>query len=89
MRVIVMELARIADHLVCNSVIGVDTGALTGFTYMFQEREKIYELYEEICGARLTTNLGRIGGFERDFSPTFHTKLNKFLAEFPDQFRGI
>jgi NADH-quinone oxidoreductase subunit D len=86
MRVIVMELARIADHLVCNSVIGVDTGALTGFTYMFQEREKIYELYEEICGARLTTNLGRIGGFERDFSPTFHTKLNKFLAEFPDNF---
>lgn len=62
MRVIVMELARIADHLVCNSVIAVDTGALTGFTYMFQEREKIYELYEEICGARLTTNLGRIGG---------------------------
>lgn len=86
MRVIVMELARIADHLVCNSVIGVDTGALTGFTYMFQEREKIYELYEEICGARLTTNLGRIGGFERDFSPTFHTKLNKFLAEFRDNF---
>lgn len=86
MRVIVMELARIADHLVCNSVIGVDTGALTGFTYMFQEREKIYELYEEVCGARLTTNLGRIGGFERDFSPTFHAKLNKFLAEFPDNF---
>jgi NADH-quinone oxidoreductase subunit D len=86
MRVIVMELARIADHLVCNSVIGVDTGALTGFTYMFQEREKIYELYEEICGARLTTNVGRIGGFERDFSPTFHAKLEKFLAEFPDNF---
>lgn len=83
MRVIVMELARIADHLVCNSVIGVDTGALTGFTYMFQEREKIYELYEEICGARLTTNVGRIGGFERDFSDTFHAKLNKFLIEFP------
>jgi NADH-quinone oxidoreductase subunit D len=86
MRVIVMELARIADHLVCNSVIGVDTGALTGFTYMFQEREKIYELYEEICGARLTTNVGRIGGFERDFSPTFHAKLEKFLVEFPDNF---
>lgn len=86
MRVIVMELARIADHLVCNSVIGVDTGALTGFTYMFQEREKIYELYEEICGARLTTNVGRIGGFERDFSETFHAKLNKFLEEFPVNF---
>jgi NADH-quinone oxidoreductase subunit D len=43
MRVIIMELSRIADHLVCNTVIGVDTGALTGFTYMFQERERIYE----------------------------------------------
>jgi len=86
MRVIIMELARIADHLVCNSVIGVDTGALTGFTYMFQEREKIYELFEEVCGARLTTNIGRIGGFERDFSPTFQAKLNKFLAEFSKNF---
>ena len=61
LRVIIMELARIADHLVCNSVIGVDTGALTGFTYMFQERENIYEIFEEICGSRLTTNIGRIG----------------------------
>lgn len=87
MRVIIMELARIADHLVCNTVIAVDTGALTGFTYMFQEREKIYELYEEVCGARLTTNIGRIGGFERDFSPAFHQKLKKFLAEFPKKFQ--
>lgn len=86
MRVIIMELARIADHLVCNSVIGVDAGALTGFTYMFQQREKIYELYEEVCGARLTTNVGRIGGFERDFSPAFHTKLQAFLKEFPKAF---
>lgn len=86
MRVIIMELARIADHLVCNAVIGVDTGALTGFTYMFQQREVIYELYEEVCGARLTTNIGRIGGFERDFSPTFHEKLKKFLKTFPKHF---
>jgi NADH-quinone oxidoreductase subunit D len=86
MRVIIMELARISDHLVCNSVIGVDTGALTGFTYMFQERERIYELYEEVCGSRLTTNIGRIGGMERDFSPTFHRKLRDFLKGFPARF---
>mgnify|MGYP001412477390 CR=1 FL=1 len=86
MRVIIMELARIADHLICNSVIGVDTGALTGFTYMFQERERIYEMYEELCGARLTTNIGRIGGFERDFSPEFVKKLKSFLKEFPARF---
>jgi NADH-quinone oxidoreductase subunit D len=86
MRVIMMELARIAGHLICNSVIGVDTGALTGFTYMFQERERIYELYEEVCGARLTTNIGRIGGMERDFSPVFHHKLRDFLKTFPARF---
>jgi len=86
MRVIIMELSRIADHLVCNAVIGVDTGALTGFTYMFQERERIYEMFEEVCGSRLTTNIGRIGGMERDFSPAFHAKLKDFLKTFPARF---
>lgn len=86
MRVIIMELSRIADHLVCNAVIGVDTGALTGFTYMFQERELIYELFEEVCGSRLTTNIGRIGGMERDFTPAFHAKLKAFLKGFPARF---
>ncbi|MBL7916716.1 MAG: NADH-quinone oxidoreductase subunit D [Bacteroidia bacterium] len=83
MRVIIMELARIADHIVCNAVIGVDSGALTGFVYLFQEREKIYEIYEEICGARLTTNIGRIGGFERNFNDAAWEKIDKFLKEFP------
>ncbi|RZJ68744.1 MAG: NADH-quinone oxidoreductase subunit D [Flavobacterium sp.] len=83
MRVIVMELARIADHIICNSVLGVDTGALTGFLYVFQYREKIYEIYEEICGARLTTNMGRIGGFERDWTPLVFEKIEALLKEFP------
>lgn len=83
LRVIVMELARIADHLICNSILGVDTGAYTGFLYVFQFREKIYEIYEEICGARLTTNMGRIGGFEREWSEEAFKKLNTFLEEFP------
>ncbi|HRH01604.1 MAG TPA: NADH-quinone oxidoreductase subunit D [Bacteroidia bacterium] len=83
LRVIIMELSRIADHLVCNSVIGVDTGAMTGFLHVFQFREKIYEIFEEICGARLTTNIGRIGGFERDFPAAAWAKLDKFLTEFP------
>ena len=83
LRVIIMELSRIADHLVCNSVVAVDTGALTGFTYVFQYREKIYEIFEEVCGSRLTTNIGRVGGFERNFSPAFFSKLNDFIAAFP------
>ncbi|HMN31870.1 MAG: NADH-quinone oxidoreductase subunit D [Chitinophagaceae bacterium] len=84
LRVIIMELARIADHLVCNSVIGVDSGALTGFVYVFEFREYIYEIFEEICGARLTTNIGRIGGFERNFSELAFQKIDKFLKDFPN-----
>src|SRR6201991_3262261 len=68
LRVIIMELARISDHIICNTIIAQDTGATTTFLYLFQFREHIYEIYEEICGARLTTNIGRIGGFERDFN---------------------
>ncbi len=83
LRVIIMELARISDHLICNSIVGVDTGAYTGFLYVMQYRELIYEIYEEICGSRLTTNIGRIGGFERNFSNTAFTKLEKFLNEYP------
>lgn len=83
MRVIIMELSRITDHLICNSILGVDTGAFSGFLYLFQEREKIYEIYEEICGARLTTNIGRIGGFERDFNQTAMRKIKAFVKEFP------
>jgi NADH-quinone oxidoreductase subunit D len=86
MRVILMELARIADHLVCNAVVGVDSGALTGFTYMFQWREKIYDIYEQICGARLTTNIGRIGGLERDFNDEVYKKIKEFLNDFPKAF---
>lgn len=83
LRVIIMELARISDHLICNSIVGVDTGAYTGFLYVMQYRELIYEIYEEVCGSRLTTNIGRIGGFERNFTNTAFKKLEKFLKEYP------
>jgi len=83
LRVIIMELARISDHLICNSIVGVDAGAYTGFLYVMQYRELIYEIYEEVCGARLTTNIGRIGGFERNFNDIAFQKLEKFLNEYP------
>ena len=83
MRIIIMELSRIADHLVCNSVIGVDTGATAGFFYVFEKREDIYDIFEEICGSRLTTNIGRIGGLERNFSDRAWNLINGFLDSFP------
>jgi NADH-quinone oxidoreductase subunit D len=83
LRVIIMELSRISDHLICNSIVGVDSGAFSGFLYLMQYRELIYEIYEEICGSRLTTTIGRIGGFERNFTPKAFEKLEKFLKEYP------
>jgi NADH-quinone oxidoreductase subunit D len=83
MRVILMELARIADHIICNGILGVDSGAFSGFLYIYQWREHIYDIYEEVCGARLTTNMGRIGGLERDFSEKAIAGIKKLLKEFP------
>jgi len=83
LRIIIMELARISDHLICNSIVGVDSGAYTGFLYVMQYRELIYEIYEEVCGSRLTTNIGRIGGFERNFNDIAFRKIQKFLDEYP------
>jgi NADH-quinone oxidoreductase subunit D len=87
LRIIIMELSRISDHLICNSVVGVDSGAFTGFLYVMQYRELIYEIYEEVCGSRLTTNMGRIGGFERNFTNAAFEKIEKFLAEYPGVLR--
>ena len=83
MRVIVMELARIADHIICNTIIGQDVGATTPFLYVYQWREKIYEVYEEICGARLTTNMGRIGGWERNWSDAAWAKIKAIVKDLP------
>jgi NADH-quinone oxidoreductase subunit D len=87
LRVIIMELSRISDHIICNTIIGQDTGATTGFLYLFQMRERIYEIFEEICGARLTTNIGRIGGLEREVPQKAWDKLDQFLIDFPVAFK--
>ena len=83
LRVIIMELARIGDHLICNSIMGNDAGGTTGFLYVMQFRELIYEIWEEVCGSRLTTTIGRIGGFERDFNDIAFRKIDQFLEEYP------
>ena len=83
MRVIVMELSRITDHIICNTIIGQDAGATTPFLYVYQWRERIYEIYEEICGARLTTNMGRIGGWERNFSELAWQRIRAIVKELP------
>ena len=83
MRVIIMELARITDHMICNSIIRCRIQVLLLVFIFNAGAENIYEIYEEICGARLTTNIGRIGGFERDFNESLLRKSISFLKEFP------
>lgn len=69
MRIILAELSRIIDHLVCIGTNAVDLGALTIFWYIFEQRERVYTLFEKLCGARLTVALTRIGGMAYDNPP--------------------
>lgn len=67
MRVILDEFSRIIDHFVCISTNAVDLGGLTNFWLGFQPRERVYDLFEKLCGARLTVSLARVGGMGFDF----------------------
>jgi len=69
MRIVLSELARIIDHIVCIGANAVDLGALTTFFHLFTYREKVYTLFEKLCGARLTVALTRIGGMAQDAPP--------------------
>ncbi len=83
LRVIVAELARISDHLVCNGAVGLDTGAFTYFLYAFNPREKIYDIFEALCGARFTNSYTRVGGLMRDASPQAIGMIRELVRELP------
>lgn len=83
LRVLVAELARISDHLVCIGAMGLDTGAFTHFLYAFNPREQIYDIFEALCGARFTNSYTRVGGLMRDASPKAIQMARDFAAGFP------
>jgi len=83
LRVIVAELARIADHLVCNGAVGLDTGAFTYFLYAFNPREKIYDIFEALCGARFTNSYTRVGGLMRDATDEAIAMIRVVIGELP------
>ena len=83
LRVIVAELARISDHLLCNGAAGLDTGAFTYFLYAFNRREDIYDIFETVCGARFTNSYTRVGGLMYDATPIFIEKVRAFVRTFP------
>ncbi|MCL1894492.1 MAG: NADH dehydrogenase (quinone) subunit D [Holophagaceae bacterium] len=83
-RVLVSELARIADHLVCIGINAVDIGAFSSYLYLFHERETIYDLLEMAAGQRLHTSFTRIGGLFRDIpEKEFIPLCNKLLETCP------
>ena len=79
-RVLCMELDRISSHLLWLGTTAIDVGAFTPFLYAFQERERIYGLYESFTGARITTSATRIGGMMADLPDGWVESLKDFLG---------
>jgi NADH dehydrogenase I D subunit len=83
LRVLVSELARLADHIICLGINAVDIGAFTAFLYLFKERETVYDLFEMAAGQRLHTSFTRVGGLFRDIPDEFLPLLSQFMESMP------
>jgi NADH-quinone oxidoreductase subunit D len=81
LRLIVMELQRIASHLVWWGTYLLDIGALSPFLFAFSDRERILELFNELCGARLTYNYMRVGGVKWDAPEGWIDKVKRFVKD--------
>lgn len=88
-RVILAELSRIADHLVWLGMGAVDLGAFTVMLYGFEEREKLYSIFQNMTGARLTTSYTRVGGLLRDLYDGFEDDVRAFLDSFPKALKEV
>lgn len=83
LRTIIAELARIQDHLLCIGTAALDLGGFTAFLYGFYDREIIYDLFEEICGARFTTSYTRVGGLMQDMPPAWPEHVKALIRRLP------
>jgi len=81
LRVIITELNRIASHLVGMGAYGLDLGTFSPFLYAFRERERILDLFEEVCGARLTYSYLTVGGATHDLPTGWLRKCDEFLTQ--------
>lgn len=91
-RVIASELSRISSHLLAVGAWGLDLGAITLVLYAFREREMVMDLFEMLCGARLTYNYMKIGGVRGDLPPGFIERCREFVRLFPkrvDEYEGL
>jgi len=80
-RVIMSEISRICDHLTCIGATAMELGAFTVFLYMIKAREFLWELVEDVTGARLTISYGRVGGVKADLPDGFAEKTLRALKE--------
>ncbi len=84
-RTIVAEMQRIIGHLFWLGTQALDIGAMTVFFWTFREREVLLDMFEKLCGARLTLNYYRIGGVDSDFTPELVQRMKLFLDVFPEK----
>ncbi len=84
-RTIVAEMQRVVGHLFWLGTQALDIGAMTVFFWTFREREALLDMFEKLCGARLTLNYYRIGGVDGDFTPELVARLKAFLDMFYDK----
>lgn len=84
-RTIATEMSRLSSHLLWLATHALDVGAMTVFLYCFREREILLDLFEELCGARLTYSYPRIGGVRQDVTSRFVDELERFLDIFPSR----
>ena len=83
-RTIIAELSRISDHLLATGAMGLDTGAFTFFLYAFYQRERLYDIFEALCGARFTNSYTRVGGVMYDITSLVVQKIRNFVKSFPE-----
>lgn len=86
-RVIFAELQRIASHLVAIGTYGLDIGAFTPFLHCFRDRERILDIFESTCGARLLYNYIWVGGLSHDVPTDFKDKVRDFVKYFPPKIK--
>jgi NADH-quinone oxidoreductase subunit D len=87
-RMMMSEFARISSHLLWLGVHLMDAGAVSVFLWAFQAREDIYEIFDEVAGARLTVSHSRIGGLASDLTPGAMARIQDFVDRYPDIIHG-
>ena len=88
-RVIMAEFSRIVSHLIAIGTYGMDIGAFTPFLYCMRDRERVLDIFEQTCGARLLYNYMWIGGLSHDVQPDFAAKVKDFCRYFRPQIKEL